>query len=97
MGTILFKWSSVGFFMDADYADDIALPANSPTQAESQLHCLERAAGGIGLPVNLYKIEYMCFNQRGDISTLKGRPLKLVDKFSYEAVSHQPRKISTRD
>ena len=22
----------------------------------------------------------MCFNQRGDISTLKGGPLKLVDK-----------------
>ena len=25
----------------------------------------------------------MCFNQRGDISTLKGAPLKLVDKFTY--------------
>ena len=25
----------------------------------------------------------MCFNQRGDISTLKGGPLKLVDKFTY--------------
>ena len=25
----------------------------------------------------------MCFNQRGDISTLKGRSLKLVDKFTY--------------
>ena len=24
----------------------------------------------------------MCFNQRGDISTLKGGPLKLVDKFT---------------
>ena len=25
----------------------------------------------------------MCFNQRCDISTLKGGPLKLVDKFTY--------------
>ena len=25
----------------------------------------------------------MCFNQRGNISTLKGGPLKLVDKFTY--------------
>ena len=25
----------------------------------------------------------MCFNQRGKISTLKGGPLKLVDKFTY--------------
>ena len=34
---------------DADYADDIALLANTPAQAESLLHSLERAAGGIGL------------------------------------------------
>ena len=27
--------------------------------------------------------EYMCFNQRGDISTLNGSYLKLVDKFAY--------------
>ena len=34
---------------DADYADDITLLANSPAQAESQLHSLERTAGDIGL------------------------------------------------
>ena len=34
---------------DADYADDIA---NTPTWAESVLHCLERVAGGVGLHVN---------------------------------------------
>ena len=27
--------------------------------------------------------EYMCFNQTGDISTLNGSSLKLVDKFTY--------------
>ena len=37
----------------------------------------------LGLHVNTDKTEYMCFNQRGDISTLKGGPLKLVDKFTY--------------
>ena len=68
---------------DVDYADDLALLANTQTQAESLLHCLERAAGGIGLHVNADKIEYMCFNQRGDISTLKGGPLKLKDKLTY--------------
>ena len=67
--------------MDMNYANDIVLLANSPAQAESLLHCLEQAAGGIGLHVNADKIEYMCFNQRGNISTLKGGPLKLVDKF----------------
>ena len=28
-------------------------------------------------------MEYMCYNQTGDISTLDGTPLKLVDKFTY--------------
>ena len=68
---------------DADYADDIALLANTPAQAETLLHSLERAAAGIGLHVNAHKTEYMCFNQTGDISTLYGSPLKLVDKFTY--------------
>ena len=60
-----------------------ALIANTPVQAESQLHSLERAAAGIGLHVNANKTEYMCFNRRGNISTLKGGPLKLVNKFTY--------------
>ena len=36
---------------DADYADDIAILANAPAQAETLLHCLEWAAAGIGLHV----------------------------------------------
>ena len=68
---------------DADYADDIAILANTPNQAETLLHSLERAAAGIGLYVNAHKTEYMCYNQTGDISTLDGTPLKLVDKFTY--------------
>ena len=69
--------------MDADYTNDIALLANTPAQAETLLHSLEQAAAGIGLHVNADKTEYMCFNQTGDISTLKGSCLKLVDKFTY--------------
>ena len=59
--------------MDTDYADDIALLANTPTQVEYLLHSLERAAGGIGLHVNTVKMEFMCFNLRGSISTLYWR------------------------
>ena len=44
---------------------------------------MKRAAAGIGLYVNAHKTEYMCYNQTGDISTLDGTPLKLVDKFTY--------------
>ena len=68
---------------DAEYADDIAILANAPAQAEILFHSLERAAAGIGLYVNAHTTEYMCFNQTGDISTLGGRSLKLVDKFTY--------------
>ena len=59
------------------------LLANSNAQVLSQLHSLERAAGGIGPHVNADKREYMCFYQRGDMSTLNGGPLKHVDKFLY--------------
>ena len=45
---------------DADYADDIAILANTPNQAETILHSLERAAAGIGPHVNAPKTEYMC-------------------------------------
>ena len=44
---------------DADYADDVALLANMPNQAETQLHSLEWVAAGIGLHVNAHKTEYM--------------------------------------
>ena len=67
---------SVKIITDTDYADDIALLVNAPTQAETMLHSLERTATGIGLHV---KKEYMCFNQTGDISTINGSSLKLVD------------------
>ena len=68
---------------DADYADDRALLANAPAPAKTLLHCLERATAGIGLHINAHKTEYVCFNQTGDISTLNGSTLKLVDKFTY--------------
>ena len=82
---------------DADNADDIAILANTPAQAETLLHSLERAAAGIGLHVNEHKTEYMCFNQAGDISTLDGTSLKLVDKFTYlgSSVSSTEKDINT--
>ena len=83
---------------DADYAEDIAIPANRPDQAETLLHSLERAAANIGFYVNAYKTEYMCYNQTGDISSLEGTPLKLVDKFTYlgSSVESTEKDIETR-
>ena len=40
----------------------------------------------------------MCYNQTGDISTLEGTPLKLVDKFTYlgSSVESTEKDIETR-
>ena len=78
---------------DADYADDLAILAITPDQAETLLHSLERAAASRGLYVNAHKTEYM-----GDISTLEGTPLKLVDKFTYlgSSVESTEKDIETR-
>ena len=83
---------------DADSADDIAILANTPDQAETLMHSLERAAAGIDLYVNAHKTEYMCYKQTGDISTLDGTPLKLVDKFTYlgSSVASTEKDIDTR-
>ena len=83
---------------DADYADDIALLANTLNQAETLLHSLEQAAAGIGLHVNAHKTEYMCYNQTGDISTLEEGSLKLVDKFAFlgSTVSSTKKDINTQ-
>ena len=81
-----------------DDAGDIALQANTSNQAETLLHSFERATSGIVLHVNAHKIEYMCFNQAGDVSTLDGTSLKLVDKFPYlgSSVSSTEKDIDTR-
>ena len=83
---------------DADYADDLAILANTPNEAKTLLHSLEWAAIGSGLHVNAHKTEYMCFNQAGDISTLEGTSLKLVDKFTYlgSSVSSTEKDLKTR-
>ena len=83
---------------DADYADDIAILANTPNQAETLQHSLERVAAHIGLHVNAHKTEYMCYNQTGDISTLDGTSLKLVDKITNlgSSISSTEKDIDTR-
>ena len=51
-----------------------------------------------GLHVNANKTEYMCYNQTGNIATLDGASLKLVDKFTYlgSSVSSTEKDIDTR-
>ena len=83
---------------DADYADDIAILANTLNQAETLLHSSEGATASIGIHVNAHKTEYMCYNQAGNISTLDGTLLKQVDEFTYleSSVSSTEKDIDTR-
>ena len=55
------------------------------------------AADCLGIHVNADKTKIMCFKQRGDISTLNGRSLKL-DKFTYlgSSVLSTENSINTR-
>ena len=76
---------------DANYSENIVLPANTPSQAESLLHSLEWVAGDIGLHVNADKTEYS-----SDTSMLNSGSLKLVNKSS-EIASHQPKMTSIRN
>ena len=84
--------------MDADYANNIVFLANTPTQAKTMLHSLEWAVTSISLHVNAHKMEYMCFNKKGNISTLNGSSLKLVNKFTYlrSGVSSTDKDINMR-
>ena len=54
-----------------------------PTRPKHYCIVLEQAATGIGQHFYAHKTEYMCYNQTGDICTLDGTSLKLVDKFIY--------------
>ena len=83
---------------DADYAGDIVRLANTPNQAETLLHSFERAAAGHWTPCQCTETEFMSLNQKGDISTLDGTSLKLVDKFTYlgSSVSSTEKDIDTR-
>ena len=53
------RWYPAETLRDADYAEDIALLPNTPTQAESLQPNLQQVAGGIGLHVNAYKTDYV--------------------------------------
>ena len=70
-----------------DYAYDTALQVNKATQAKTLPPRLERVVADISHHDNADKMEYMCFNQRGDISTLNGSSLKLLDMLTYRASS----------
>ena len=66
-------------------ANDRVLFTNTPAQSEFILHI--QAAGDFELYVNANKTDYMCFKLKVAIPTLGGKPLKLVDHFTYLGIN----------
>ena len=67
----------------SDYADDPVLLKKNLLNPNLCYHSLEQAASCFGLYLSSEKTEIICLNQDGVISSLNGKPLKLVDKFIY--------------
>ena len=65
---------------DEYHADDLALLKNTLAEAESPLQSLKQAEGNIAFYV---KTVFNYLKQEYAISTLSGKPLKLVDPFTY--------------
>ena len=87
-GFTLKKWRSWRYstqtITDADYADDLALLANTSTLNPCSI-VWKRHQAVLALHTNTEKTEYTCLNQNQttDISTLPGGSFKLVDTFTY--------------
>ncbi len=86
LGRILVLFYQIWFQYDQqerDSTDDLALLASTPAQAKFFLHSPEQTANSIGVCVNVDKTKFMCFQQRETISNLNGKPLELVNQFTY--------------
>ena len=76
------RWYPAETITDADYADDIALLANTPTQADTRyLVCSRQQEALISTWMQTKRIT--CVLKRGVISTRNGEHLKFIDKFTY--------------
>lgn len=69
---------------DLDYADDLALVAETVADAESLLQSLETTAELVGLHCNERKTEYITTNPSpSELKSLSGTCIKRVDDFKY--------------
>ena len=71
---------------DVDFADDIALLAESIENARELLHRVEKSAASVGLHINASKTKVMTFNLEDDSNTIQsitGEAISTVDDFVY--------------
>ena len=79
----LSSWYPPEKLTDVDYADDLAVTADTITNATVLLHNLENAANEVELYVNASKAKFIGFNQQGSIQTVPGESIELVESFIY--------------
>ena len=69
---------------DIEFADDIALLANSAIDAQTLLQTVEEIAASVGLKMNESKTKYMTEgNIEGNITSLNGENIEKVEDFVY--------------
>jgi hypothetical protein len=70
---------------DLDFADDLALTADTIEQVQQLLSDLETAAAHVGLAMNASKTEYMTINipDAAPVNSISGYQIKQVDDFKY--------------
>ena len=72
------------YLTDLDFADDLALIAESISNAELLLHSLEEACSAVGLICNESKTEFISTSSNQDsLKASSGRDLKRVEDFKY--------------
>ena len=77
-------WKDERLLVDLDYADDIVLISNSPTEIQMVLNCLIREGGKVGLKINCTKTEIIHMNIcNPEDCVIEGRIVKQVDRFKY--------------
>ena len=83
---------------DADYADDLALFADSCSDAEKLLHVLEEKANSVRLRVNIRKTQNFNINTDHKVRSVKGTQLKSVDNYTYlgSEISSMDKEIKIR-
>ena len=76
-------WTNDTYLGDLDFADDICLLNTTVHEMQSKTDELAKAAGKVGLVINVSKTEVLRLSSETTPITLYGEPLAEIDKFKY--------------
>ncbi|KAK1806238.1 hypothetical protein P4O66_000116 [Electrophorus voltai] len=77
-------WTNGSHLTDLNFADDIALLANTKPALQSMTTCLEGEAEKVGLRINTDKTKVMCVNRQTKVQiTIGQQTVEDIDEFTY--------------